>query len=954
MRKLLSFVFGALLVASAQAQSVQQSGTITPNHVPAWVFNGIIGDGGTASDSPITTLGVTSNSTAGFCVSSGRSTAAGRQQLCLGAPLAASAVISLQNYGTATAQDLSFVINGTTITIPTGGSGTIPTITTPTVADNPICAADTSGTLEDCTTGTNGQVWLGQTGAVPTWNTLSGDVASVSAAGAVTIDSVNGVAYPASPSTGTAPYVSSGNTVTYGVIPATAGGTGVASPTANGVLIAQGSGAMTTASTASIGLCLLSNGAGSDPSFQSCASGAGSAAGSDTQVQFNNSTALGGSANLTWVSPALTIGVNATTTGQLVLANGGALGASVTIQNNATTSGYNFNLPSGAGTSGQPLLSAGGGATAMTFGTLGTGAGGTNCTTPSGTCIDNISGWTSTGFINRTGAATYAFTTTIGLINGGTGANLTASDGGIVYSDSSAMAILSGTATANQIVLSGSSTAPAWSTATYPATTTANELLYSSSTNTIAGLSTGNDGVLITSGAGVPSISSTLPSAVQDNITATGTVASGTWEGTAIDLAHGGTNANLTASNGGIFYSTATAGAVLSGTATANLPLLSGTSAAPSWAAITYPASATSGGVPYFSSGTAMASSGALGSGQIVVGGGAGSAPSTSANASLSSGALTLGQVGSAAGSVVLSGSTSGTGTVRVAAEAGTATIFELPANNGTTGYVLQTDGSGITSWVNPSSGGTVTSITAGEGLSTSSAGGSSGGAITTAGSLYLSLGVVVQTFTSNGTYTPTSGMMYAQVECVGGGGGGGGTAIAAASTVAGGGGGGAGAYSRVMVSAADIGASKTVTIGAAGTGATAGNNAGGTGGDTSLDTLCVAKGGAGGSGSAGNANANAGAGGAASGGTGTLKISGNYGTNGQVGTSNNFPTGGLGGPSYLGPGAPSSGVNSAGTAPGSGYGGGGSGGIDFNAASARAGGAGAAGIVVVTEYVAQ
>jgi len=50
-------------------------------------------------------------------------------------------------------------------------------------------------------------------------------------------------------------------------------------------------------------------------------------------------------------------------------------------------------------------------------------------------------------------------------------------------------------------------------------------------------------------------------------------------------LANGGTSAVLTASNGGIVYSTATAMAILSGTATASLPLLSGSSSAPSWGA---------------------------------------------------------------------------------------------------------------------------------------------------------------------------------------------------------------------------------------------------------------------------------------------------------------------------------------------------------------------------------
>lgn len=63
------------------------------------------------------------------------------------------------------------------------------------------------------------------------------------------------------------------------------------------------------------------------------------------------------------------------------------------------------------------------------------------------------------------------------------------------------------TATAGQVFQSGGSTAdPAFSTATYPLTTTANQLLYSSATNTLAGLTTANNGVLITSSSGVPSL----------------------------------------------------------------------------------------------------------------------------------------------------------------------------------------------------------------------------------------------------------------------------------------------------------------------------------------------------------------------------------------------------------------------------------------------------------------
>lgn len=716
MRKIL--VLLAILAAFPVQAQVLQSGTVTPGHVTVWAGNGLVKDGGTAANGFITSLGVVNNGGPGICTQSAASTSAGYNQLCLSASTSAAAVISLQNYGTASAQNLQFVVNGTVITLPTGGGTTIPSITAPLVNNNLICADGTTGALKGCTTGTNGQLLVGATSAVPTWVSASGDVTSISASGTFVIGKINGVTFPATPSIGTAPYISATNTVTYGIIPAAAGGTGVSNPTAHGILIAQGTGAMTTVSSASINLCLLSQGAGSDPIFGSCASGSGSAAGSNTQIQYNNSTALAGSANLTWVSPALTIGVNASATGQVVLANGGALGTSVTIQNLGTTSAWNFNLPTGAGTSGQPLLSGGGGASSMTFGTLGIGGGGTNCASPSGTCVDNISGWSSTGFINRTGAGTYAFTTTIGLINGGTGANLTASNGGIVYSTASAMAILSGTATANQIILSGSSAAPSWSTATYPATTTANQLLYSSSSNTIGGLATANNGVLITSGAGAPSISSTLPSAVQGNITTVGTIGTGIWQGTPVALAYGGTNANLTASNGGIFYSTASAGAILAGTATANMPLLSGTSTAPTWAAITYPTSATSGGITYFSSATSLASSGVMGSGQIILGGGVGSSPTTSANASISSGQLSLGQSGSVLGSVVLNGSTSGTVTVKAAAAAGTSTNFQLPTTNGTSGQVLQTDGSGNTSWTSVAGTGTVTSVAAGTGMS--------------------------------------------------------------------------------------------------------------------------------------------------------------------------------------------------------------------------------------------
>jgi hypothetical protein len=71
---------------------------------------------------------------------------------------------------------------------------------------------------------------------------------------------------------------------------------------------------------------------------------------------------------------------------------------------------------------------------------------------------------------------------------------------------------------------------------------------YAAAGSAISGLATANNGILITSSGGVPSISSTLPNAVQGNITSVGTIASGTWNGGIINGIYGGTGVNNGAS----------------------------------------------------------------------------------------------------------------------------------------------------------------------------------------------------------------------------------------------------------------------------------------------------------------------------------------------------------------------------------------------------------------------
>lgn len=100
------------------------------------------------------------------------------------------------------------------------------------------------------------------------------------------------------------------------------------------------------------------------------------------------------------------------------------------------------------------------------------------------------------------------------------------------------------------------------------------------------------------------------------------------FSGGILALANGGTNANLTANNGGIFYSTASAGAILAGTATANQVLLSGSTAAPAWSTATYPATTTINQLLYSSSANVIAGLATGASGALVTS--AGGVPSIS------------------------------------------------------------------------------------------------------------------------------------------------------------------------------------------------------------------------------------------------------------------------------------------------------------------------------------
>lgn len=117
---------------------------------------------------------------------------------------------------------------------------------------------------------------------------------------------------------------------------------------------------------------------------------------------------------------------------------------------------------------------------------------------------------------------------------------------------------------------------------------------------------------ITSTGGATPVIDISASYVGQSSITTLGTITTGVWNGSVVGLVYGGTNANLTASNGGILYSTASAVAILAGTATAGQMLRSGATGAPSWSTATYPATAGTSGNVLTSDGTNWSSSAPL------------------------------------------------------------------------------------------------------------------------------------------------------------------------------------------------------------------------------------------------------------------------------------------------------------------------------------------------------
>ncbi len=159
-------------------------------------------------------------------------------------------------------------LTGTATALNIGGNAATATSATTATklaagATNQVLVQTAAGTTGFITAPTTASTFLEWNGTAFTWGAGgggggSGTVTSVAVSGGTT-----GLTWTGSPIT------TSGTFTIGGLLVPANGGTGVASPTAHGVLVAEGSSAMTTATIGTAGNTIVDQGSGTDPKFQS-------------------------------------------------------------------------------------------------------------------------------------------------------------------------------------------------------------------------------------------------------------------------------------------------------------------------------------------------------------------------------------------------------------------------------------------------------------------------------------------------------------------------------------------------------------------------------------------------------------------------------------------------------------------------------------------------------------
>lgn len=388
------------------------------------------------------------------------------------------------------------------LAVPRGGTGNS-TFTAYSV----ICAGTTAtGAFQNVVgLGTAGQQLTSNgPGALPTWQ-ASG---AVTPAALTKVDDTNvTLTLGGTPATALLQAVSITAGWT-GVLAETRGGTGTGTYTLGDTLYASAANTLSklpgNITTAKQYLSQIGTGAVSAAPAWATISGGDITGAALTKTDDTNVTmVLGGTPTTALLqATSMTLGWS----GQLSVPRGGTANSTFTAYSvicAGTTATGAFQNVSGVGTANQVLVS--NGAAALPTWQSVPGLTPAALTKVDDTNVTLTLGGTPTTALLQATSVTAGWTGQLSLTRGGTNASLTASTGGIVYSDASSLAILTGTATAGQIVRSGASAAPTWSTATYPATAgTSGNVLTSDGTNWVssAAASVGSVATQIFTGSG--------------------------------------------------------------------------------------------------------------------------------------------------------------------------------------------------------------------------------------------------------------------------------------------------------------------------------------------------------------------------------------------------------------------------------------------------------------------
>ncbi len=236
-----------------------------------------------------------------------------------------------------------------------------------------------------------------------------------------------------------------------GTLSSTRGGLGVSNPTAHGILIGEGASAVNPIVLSSGQILIGSTGA--DPVAAAINSGTGILVGNGAGSITVSLAAIASHNILSNITGGSAAPI-ANTLSDTIDAAIGSVQGDILYRN---VSGWVVLPP---GTSGQFLTS--GGAAANVSWSSQVAPTGQALTEVNDTNVTMTLGGSPTVALLAATSLTLGWTGQLGLTRGGTAASLTASNGGIVYSNASTLAILAGTATANLPLLSGISSAPSW------------------------------------------------------------------------------------------------------------------------------------------------------------------------------------------------------------------------------------------------------------------------------------------------------------------------------------------------------------------------------------------------------------------------------------------------------------------------------------------------------------